>query len=69
MPTENYQSPPPPLSTAMSVAAAITLIPMGHKKCKLNEIDPSVTLLDDDNVETLYLHLSCALGVEKMGLI
>jgi hypothetical protein len=62
LPMDNYQSPPPPVSTATSVAAAITSLLMGHKKHKLNDIDPSVTLLDDDYVETLYPHLSCTLG-------
>jgi hypothetical protein len=55
------------VSTATSVAAAITLIPKGQNKCKLNKIDPSVTLIDDGNVETLYPHLSHALGGEEDG--
>ncbi len=42
--------------------AAITPILIGHKKCKLNEINPFVTLLDDDNVEMLYPHILSALG-------
>ena len=46
---------------------AITPLPMGHKKGKLNDIDPSVTLLDDFNVERLYPYLSCALGGQEDG--
>ncbi len=66
LPTDKYQSPPPPVSTATSVAAAITPIPMGHKKCKLNEIE-SVTLLDDDDIQTLYPHLSHTHGGGEDG--
>jgi hypothetical protein len=55
------------VSTATSVAAAITLIPMSLKKRKLNKIDLSVTLLDDDSGETLYPHLSLALGGGEDG--
>jgi hypothetical protein len=54
VPTSNNLTPPPPV-------VAITLLPMGCKKGKLNDIDPSVTLHDDD-VERLYPHLSRALG-------
>jgi hypothetical protein len=40
---------------------------MGRTKRKLNGIDPSVTLPDDDNVERLYPHLSCALSGQEDG--
>jgi hypothetical protein len=55
VPTSNNLTPSQPVVT-------ITPLPMGRKKCKLNDIDPSVTLPDDDNVERLYPHLSCTLG-------
>ncbi len=51
----NHLTPPPSV-------VAITPLPMGHKKLKLNDIDPSVTLLNDDNVEMLYPQFSCTLG-------
>ncbi len=57
--SNNLTSPPP--------VVAITLLPMGRKKRKLNDIDPSVTLLDDYNVERLYPYLSCALGGQEDG--
>ncbi len=60
--TSNNLTPPPPV-------VAITPLPMGRKKRKLNDIDPSVTLLDDYDVERLYPYLSRALGGKKMGLI
>jgi hypothetical protein len=46
---------------------AITPLPMGCKKCKLNDIDPSVALLNDYDVERLYPYLSCALGGQEDG--
>ena len=46
---------------------AVTPLPKGRKKRKLNEIDPSVTLPDDDDVERLYPHLSHALGEREDG--
>ena len=46
----------------MTAVAAITPIPMGHKKHILNEIDLLAVFLDDNNVEWLYPQLSCALG-------
>ncbi len=42
--TSNNLTPPPPV-------VAITLLPMGCKKRILNDIDPSVTLPDDYDVE------------------
>jgi hypothetical protein len=56
--TSNNLTPPPPVVT-------ITPLPMGHKKRKLYDIDPSVTLPDDYNVERLYPYLSCALGGQE----
>jgi hypothetical protein len=61
LPTNIHLCPPPPVAAATAVAV-ITPILMGHKKLKLNEIDPFVTLLYDDNVEMLYPHLSSANG-------
>ncbi len=58
--TSNNVTPPPPV-------VAITPLPMGHKKRKLNDIDPSVTLLDDYDVERLYPYLSRALGGQEDG--
>ena len=46
---------------------AITPLLMGRKKCKLNDIDPSVTLPDDYDVERLYPYLSRALGGREDG--
>ncbi len=46
----------------LTTVVAITLLPMGRKKHKLNDIDPSVTLPDDNDVERLYPYLSRALG-------
>jgi hypothetical protein len=60
VPTSNNLTPPPPV-------VAITPLPMGRKKRKLNDIEPSVTFPDDDNVERLYLHLSLALGEQEDG--
>jgi hypothetical protein len=60
VPTSNNLTPPPPV-------VAITPLPMGHKKRKLNDIDPSVTLPDDYNVERLYPYLSRALGEQEDG--
>jgi hypothetical protein len=60
VPTSNNLTPPPPV-------VAITPLLKGHKKCKLNDIDPSVTFPDDDNVERLYPHLSHALGGQEDG--
>jgi hypothetical protein len=60
VPTSNNLTPPPQV-------VAITLLPMGRKKCNLNDIDPSVTLPDDDDVERLYPHLSHALGGQEDG--
>jgi len=56
----NHPTPPPSV-------VAVTPLPTGHKKCKLNDIDPSVTLPDDDDVERLYPHLSRALGERENG--
>ncbi len=50
LPTSNHPTPPPS-------GVAVTPLPMGRKKCKLNDID-----LSDDDVERLYPHLSRALG-------
>jgi hypothetical protein len=58
--TSNNLTPPPPV-------VAITPLPMGLKKRKLNDIDPSVTLPDDYDVERLYPYLSCALGGQEDG--
>jgi hypothetical protein len=46
---------------------AVTPLPTGCKKCKLKEIDPSVTLPDDDDVERLYPHLSRTLSEQEDG--
>ena len=46
---------------------AVTPLTMGRKKRKLNDIDPSVTLLDDDDMETLNPHLLHALGERENG--
>ncbi len=62
LPTSNHLTPPPPV-------VAITLLPMGRKRQNLNDIDPSVTLTDDGNVEMLHPHLSGPLGGKKMSLI
>ncbi len=53
--TSNNLTPPPPV-------VAITPLPMGCKKRILNDIDLSVTLPDDYDVERLYPYLSRALG-------
>ena len=53
--------------TPPTSVVAVTPLPMGRKKRKLNDIDPSVTLLDDDDMETLYPHLSRALGERENG--
>jgi hypothetical protein len=58
--TSNNLTPPPPV-------VAITPLPMGRKKCKLNDIDPSLTLPDNYNVERLYPYLSRALGGQEDG--
>jgi hypothetical protein len=60
VPTSNNLTPPPPV-------VAITPLTMGRKKRKLNDIDPSVTLPDDDDVKRLYPHLSRALGGQEDG--
>jgi hypothetical protein len=62
LPLNNQLSPPPPVAAATMAVVVITPIPMGHKKHKLNEIDPLAVMLDDGDVETLYPLLSCALG-------
>ncbi len=61
LPTNNHLSPPPPVAAAKAMVA-ITPILMGHKKRTLNEIDPVVTLLDDDDVEMSCPHLSSTFG-------
>ncbi len=58
--TSNNLTPPPPV-------VAITPLPMGRKKRKLNDVDPSLTLLDDFDVERLYPYLSRALGGQEDG--
>ncbi len=60
VPTSNNLTPPPPV-------VAITPLPTGCKKRKLNDIDPSVTLPDDDDVERLHPHLSRAIGGREDG--
>ena len=58
--TSNNLTPSPSI-------AAITPLLMGRKKHKLNDIDPSVTLPDDYDVERLYPYLSCALRGQEDG--
>jgi hypothetical protein len=58
LPTSNHLAPSPSVM-------AITLLPMGRKRRKLNDIDPSVTMPDDEDVETLHPHLSRALGWQE----
>ncbi len=60
MTTSNNLTPPPPV-------VAITLLPMGCEKRILNDIDPSVTLPDDYDVERLYPYPSRALGGQEDG--
>jgi hypothetical protein len=60
VPTSNNLTPPPPV-------VAITPLPMGCKNRKLNDIDLSVTLRDDNNAERLYPYLSCTLGGQEDG--
>ncbi len=50
-----------------TTVVAITLLPMGCKKHKLNDIDPSVTFPDNSDVERLYPYLSCTLGGGEDG--
>ncbi len=59
LPMSNHLTPPPSVM-------AITPLPMSSKKCELNDVDLSVTLSDDDDVEMLYPHLSHAL-VRRLG--
>ncbi len=54
-------------SNNSTTVVAITLLPMGRKKRKLNDIDPSVALPDDNDVERLYPYLSRALGGQEDG--
>jgi hypothetical protein len=58
--TSNNLTPPPPV-------VAITPLPMGCKKRILNDIDLSVTLPDDYDVERLYPYLSRTLGGREDG--
>jgi hypothetical protein len=58
--TSNNLTPPPPV-------VAFTLLPMSCKKRILNDIDPSVTLPDDYDVERLYPYLSCSLRGQEDG--